>query len=124
MPLFVLVEFDDYHGPTINGAVPITPVENCWISNNSECKRTQLPLTIVYSIRHKSQGTSLDRAVISLGETELQLGLSYVALSRVRTLNGVAQDKEYDFSRFANIANSVLLALRLAEEIRLMSIAF
>ena len=79
--------------------------------------------TYLLSAIHKSQGMSLERALIILGDTEWQLGLSYVALSRVRTLDGVALDKDYDFSRFSNLANNNLLSLRLAEERRLVSIS-
>ena len=39
---------------------------------------------------HKVQGLSLDAAVIDLGPKVLEDGMAYVALSRVRTLEGVA----------------------------------
>lgn len=124
MPLFVMVEFDNYNGPTINGAVPIVPTQSSWISDNQECTRIQIPLCVAYAITiHKSQGMSLERAVVSLGDREWQLGLAYVALSRVRTLNGLALDKECNYNRLSKIRENHLLALRLAEEDRLRRIS-
>ncbi len=39
---------------------------------------------------HKVQGLSLDSAVMDIGKDVFEPGMAYVALSRVRTLNGVA----------------------------------
>ena len=39
---------------------------------------------------HKVQGLSLDSAVIDLGPRMFEDGMAYVALSRVRSLDGVA----------------------------------
>ena len=38
---------------------------------------------------HKSQGLSLDNAIIDLSDRVFSPGMAYVALSRVRTLSGV-----------------------------------
>lgn len=124
MPLFVMVRFDNYRGPSINGAVPIVPSQSSWMSKNEECTRIQIPLCIAYAVTiHKSQGMTLDRALVCLGDSEWQLGLSYVGLSRVRTFNGLALDKEHDYQRFSRISNSVLFSLRQEEEQRLRTIS-
>ncbi len=50
---------------------------------------TQIPLRLAWAITvHKSQGMSLDEVVVDLGQA-FDFGMGYVALSRVRTLEGM-----------------------------------
>ena len=50
----------------------------------------QFPIVNAWAMTiHKVQGLSMDRAVIDLGDTCFSHGGAYVALSRVRSLNGV-----------------------------------
>ena len=52
--------------------------------------REQFPLILAFSITiHKSQGLSLDNAIIDLSNKVFGDSMAYVALSRVRSLSGV-----------------------------------
>ena len=66
--------------------------------------RTQLPIALAWAITiHKSQGATYSQAVVNLGEKEIALGLTYVAFSRVRTLDGLLLRGCYGMDRIMRL---------------------
>jgi len=52
--------------------------------------RKQFPLILAYTVTiHKCQGLSLDCAIVDLSNKVICAGMAYVALSRVRSLDGL-----------------------------------
>jgi len=52
--------------------------------------RKQFPLILAFAITiHKSQGLSLNTAIVDVGQTSFGSGMTYVALSRITSLNGL-----------------------------------
>ena len=101
LPAAVLVKFHDprvgrIHSIPVPGcdseAVEIRPISAKFFAQQGvTLQRTQLPLVPCWAATiHKVQGLSLDTAVIDLGPSMFEDGMAYVALSRVRTLDGVA----------------------------------
>jgi ATP-dependent DNA helicase PIF1 len=75
----------------INGnRVVIEP--HTWLIDSLDCLagRQQIPLRLAYALSiHKSQGATLDCALIDIGESTFEYGQAYVALSRVRDFNSL-----------------------------------
>ena len=70
--------------------VPITLFTAQWEHGDKVLTRTQFPLCPAWAIMvHKSQGLTLDKAVIELGEVDFTPGLSFVAMSWVKKISGL-----------------------------------
>ncbi len=77
---------------TISGKLIVVEPESWKIDEDGKTKAEikQYPLRLAWAITvHKSQGMSLDAAVVDLGRS-FAPGMGYVALSRVRSLEGLS----------------------------------
>ena len=89
LPIAVIVEFENYRGPVFNESRPLCiPIYPITVTSQTEIgfhERQQLPLRRALTI-HKSQGLTLRKAWIDIGKSERTAGVSYVAISRVKSL--------------------------------------
>ena len=81
-----------------------------------------MPLRLAYALTiHKSQGQTLSQAIIDLGSKEFSLGLTYVALSRLRNFNDFSI-MPFSLERLEKLSQSKCLKPRLDDETRINEI--
>ena len=105
IPLVLLIKFDKYIGLLFlscgSGIVPVFLVAQQFDFKGVICSYTQFPLQLVYIITvYKSQGLTLQKAVLNLNYREHCLGLSYIAISQVKILDSVLFKGPFDFKHF------------------------
>ena len=127
LPIAVIVQFDDYRGPSISptmaSCVPIPPITITANLSNGIHERQQLPLRLAYALTiHKSLGLTLSKAWIDIGKSEKTPGVSYVALSRVKTPTSCVIEL-MTFERLTGLKLFATLQYRLDEESRLDNLA-
>lgn len=107
LPAYILVEFDNFKGPyIIDNCFPILPIVRSNTNSNTKFSRKQYPLSVSYATTvHKSQGLTLSKIAVDLGPKEICLGISYVALSRVRKLEDLLILTSFSKSRIDKIFN-------------------
>jgi ATP-dependent DNA helicase PIF1 len=92
VPPLPVVRFDNGLEMTVN--------YHTWLSDNIPgIGVSQIPLILSWAITiHKSQGATLERCIIDIGGGVFEAGQSYVALSRIKSLEGVSI-MSYDVTR-------------------------
>lgn len=79
---------------------------------------------LAYAISiHISQEITLYKVIVNIGDREFQLGLTYVALSRVKSLEGLLIKSSFNFDRLLKINNSQAMIGRRDELQRLWNMA-
>ena len=128
LPIAVIVQFDEYSGPSFLGdqypeCVPICPITASIHVGETVHERQQLPLRLSWAMTiHKAQGLTLSKAWIDIGKSERVAGISYVALSRVKQLSHCIIEP-MTFARLSCIRNSRTCHCRLEEESSLDELA-
>lgn len=123
-PLCLLVELHQYCGPLFIPShpkiIPVPPFHANFQFKGQSCTRIQFPVVLAWALTiHKSQGMTLDKAIIDLGIKEYQSGLTFVAISRVKALKDLAFLNRFSLNRLTCIATHRNTADRLKEEERL-----
>jgi ATP-dependent DNA helicase PIF1 len=126
LPSAVICSFPGYTGPPFlpdaPNSFPVTPIQRTWSVGVNMCSRTGLPLTLAWAVTiHKSQGLTMNKAVIDLGAHEMSAGLSFVALSRVRHLTDLLLTP-FAMARLTALSTNQSIRQRRAEELRLQNL--
>jgi hypothetical protein len=112
LPSLLLIKFTKYIRPDFpgcpQGIVPVFPIFRQFEFKGITCSRTQFPLRLAYAITvYKSQGLTLPKVVLNLNQKEHCLGLSYIAISRVKTLDRVLFEGPFDYERFISRGSAI-----------------
>ncbi|KAJ4185089.1 hypothetical protein NW759_016999 [Fusarium solani] len=82
-----------------NGAMAIFRSTREYIVGGSLFTRKPFPLTVSYAITvHKSEAATLDKALADILQKDFTTGLSYVAVLRVKALEGIVFEATFDLS--------------------------
>ena len=123
LPSMVIVQFPQYIGPSYmkdcNNCVPIVPLKKYWFTGKKLCWRRMLPLKPAYGTTiHSSQGQSLDRVIINIGDIEFSNGLTYTAISRCKTVEMLSFKPMKSYERFKKIFQQKFFQHRRDQDIK------
>ena len=110
----ILVAVDKVNGPRsiqINGmhVVPVVPADTQWEVKNKVCERIQFPFMPAFAIIiHKSQSLTLAKVVHNFEDKDFASDLSYVAMSRVHTIEHVMFETSFTRDCFPKVLTPVV----------------
>src|SRR5271170_2053902 len=106
--------------------IPIVPVTARWnTKSDKSLSHTQLPLTLAWGITiHKSQGLTLEKATIDLGHADFASGLSFVAISRIKSLQGIAFHTRFDQSHLQKPKETEMMRMLREDNVRRNELGF
>lgn len=89
----IIIDFDNESNPIVkfnNGHI-MTVLRYAWRSETIPGLTVkQIPLILAWSVTiHKAQGLTLEEVIVDIGNDIFECGQMYVAVSRVKTLNGL-----------------------------------
>ena len=115
----LMVNIPAYRGPSLCPGFPtVVP-----ITQLSSRNLKGIPLTLSWAVTiHKSQGLTMTRLTVDLGEKEFSSGLTFVALSRAKSFLGL-RIRPFGFDRFNRITVGRYVSARRSEFIRLRLLA-
>ena len=68
--------------------------------NRETIKKIQIPLQLAFALSfHKSQGSTLEYVIIDIGRDVFEYGQTYVALSRVKSIDGLFIENVIDYTK-------------------------
>ena len=91
-----------FHDDKDRPVIPIKPVTRSWQGPGGEKReRTMFPIVLAFAITvHKAQGLTLGKVVLDFSEKDFAVGLSYVAVSRVKSIDGIMFKSDFGMARF------------------------
>ena len=126
--LGIVRAFDESNMPIVRtrNGVDIVALPESWRYEEDGVEKariSQIPLRLAWAITvHKSQGMSLDAAEVDLSKA-FEPGMGYVALSRLRTLDGLrlmgVNDKAFEVDQEVLVFDKELHALSDSEKARI-----
>ena len=126
LPEFVVVQFPSFNGksclPDVKNCVAIRPETAEWMSDGRRQSRTQFPLRLAWAITvHKSQGMTLDAAVIDLQGSRFATGLEFVAFSRVKRVEHLLLIP-FEYENLKRLSSNKTIQQKNDEDLRLKTL--
>ena len=125
MAEFLIIDFMEYKGPElITGFPNLVPIPRSerFYEIDKRHYRVQFPVVLSFAMTiHKSQGSTLEKAYIDIGDKEFSLGLTYVAFSRVKKFENLFL-KGFTMSRFEMVNKGISFENRVREWERILAL--